>query len=89
MSPEWQPPENLDFLSPEEMRLRLLEAQEFSSRVNTLSELSLKVDAARSREEIIRILKDNLKRLIEGECAFAGLLSRRSRISPKPSWTAA
>jgi signal transduction histidine kinase len=75
MSPEWQPPENLDFLTPEEMRLRLMEAQEFSSRVNTLSELSLKVDAARSREEIIRILKDNLKRLIEGECAFAGLLS--------------
>jgi K+-sensing histidine kinase KdpD len=75
MSPEWQAPENLDFLSPEEMRLRLMEAQEFSSRVNTLSELSLKVDAARSREEIIRILKDNLKRLIEGECAFAGLLS--------------
>jgi K+-sensing histidine kinase KdpD len=75
MSTEWQPPENLDFLSPEEMRLRLMEAQEFSSRVNTLSELSLKVDAARSREEIIRILKDNLKRLIEGECAFAGLLS--------------
>ena len=75
MSPEWQPPENLDFLSPEEMRLRLLEAHEFSSRVNTLSELSLKVDAARSREEIIRILKDNIKRLIEGECAFAGLLS--------------
>ena len=75
MSPEWQPPENLDFLSPEEMRLRLMEAHEFSARVNTLSELSLKVDAARSREEIIRILKDNIKRLIEGECAFAGLLS--------------
>ena len=75
MSPEWQPPENLDFLTPEEMRLRLMEAQEFSSRVNTLTELSLKVDAARSRDEIIRILKDNIKRLIEGECAFVGLLS--------------
>jgi signal transduction histidine kinase/uncharacterized protein YigA (DUF484 family) len=74
MSPEW-PPDNLDFLTPEEMRLRLMEAQEFSTRVNTLTELSLKVDAARSREEIIRILKDNLKRLIDGECAFVGLLS--------------
>ena len=74
MSPEW-PPDNLDFLTPEEMRLRLMEAQEFSGRVNTLTELSLKVDAARSREEIVRILKDNLKRLIDGECAFAGLLS--------------
>ncbi|HCA78595.1 MAG TPA: hypothetical protein DEP53_02560 [Bacteroidetes bacterium] len=74
MSPEW-PSDNLDFLTPEEMRLRLMEAQEFSSRVNTLTELSLKVDAARSREEIIRILKDNLKRLIDGECAFIGLLS--------------
>jgi hypothetical protein len=78
MSPEWQQPENLDFLSPEEMRSRLLEAHEFSTRVNTLSELSLKVDAARSREEIIRILKDNLKRLIEGECAFASLLSQKT-----------
>lgn len=57
------------------MRLRLTEAQEFSSRVNILTELSLKVDAARSREEIIRILKDNLNRLIDGECAFIGLLS--------------
>ena len=74
MSPEW-PPDNLDFLTPEEMRLRLMEAHEFSSRVNTLTELSLKVDAARSREEIVRILKDNIKRLIDGECAFAGLLS--------------
>ena len=74
MSPEW-PPDNLDFLTPEEMRVRLMEAQEFSSRVNTLTELSLKVDAARSREEIIRILKENLKRLIDGECAFIGLLS--------------
>jgi signal transduction histidine kinase len=75
MSHDWQHPDNLDFLTPEEMRLRLLEAQEFSTRVNTLTEISLKVDAARSREEIIRILKDNLRRLIEGECAFIGLLS--------------
>lgn len=52
-----------------------MEAQEFSTRVNTLTELSLKVDASRSREEIIRILKENLKHLIEGECAFVGLLS--------------
>ena len=52
-----------------------MEAQEFSTRVNTLTELSLKVDAARSREEILRILKENLRRLIEGECAFIGLLS--------------
>jgi K+-sensing histidine kinase KdpD len=74
MSSEWSP-DNLEFLTPEEMRLRLMEAQEFSTRVNTLTELSLKVDAARSREEIVRVLKDNLKRLIEGECAFIGLVS--------------
>ncbi len=47
MSPEWHAPDNLDFLTPEEMRSRLMEAQEFSTRVNTLTEISLKVDAAR------------------------------------------
>ncbi|HTY35942.1 MAG TPA: GAF domain-containing protein [Bacteroidota bacterium] len=57
------------------MRSRLMEAQEFSTRVNTLTEVSLKVDAARSREEIFRILKENLRRLIDGECAFIGSLS--------------
>lgn len=76
MSPDWQSPDNLDFLSREEMRSRLLEAQEFSGRVNTLSELSLKIDSARSREEITHVLKDEMKRLIEGECAFLSLLSQ-------------
>lgn len=76
MSPDWQSPDNLDFLSREEMRSRLLEAQEFSGRVNTLSELSLKIDSARSREEIAHVLKDEMKRLIEGECAFLSLLSQ-------------
>ncbi|MBI3578071.1 MAG: GAF domain-containing protein, partial [Ignavibacteriales bacterium] len=76
MSPDWQSPDNLDFLSREEMRSRLLEAQEFSGRVNTLSELSLKIDSARSREEITHVLKDDMKRLIEGECAFLSLLSQ-------------
>jgi hypothetical protein len=69
MSPDWQTPENIEFLSPEEMRTRLLEAHEFNTRVNMLSDLSLKIDAARSREEIIRTLKEDVKRLIDGECA--------------------
>lgn len=47
MSPEWHASDNLEFLTPEEMRARLMEAQEFSTRVNTLTELALKVDAAR------------------------------------------
>lgn len=76
MSPDWQTPENLEFLSPEEMRSRLLEAQEFSGRVNILSDLSLKIDAAHSREEIIHVLKEDVKRLISGECAFLCLLSQ-------------
>jgi K+-sensing histidine kinase KdpD len=76
MSPDWQTPENIEFLSPEEMRTRLLEAHEFNTRVNMLSDLSLKIDAARSREEIIRILKEDVKRLIDGECAFVSLLSQ-------------
>ncbi|MBI3110075.1 MAG: GAF domain-containing protein [Ignavibacteriales bacterium] len=76
MSTDWQNPENLEFLSPEEMRSRLLEAQEFNVRVNTLSELSLKIDAAQSREEILAVLKEDLKRLLEGESAFLCLLSQ-------------
>jgi K+-sensing histidine kinase KdpD len=76
MSPDWQTPDNLDFLSPEEIRTRLLEAQEFSARVNTLSELSLKINGARSREEIIHVLRESVKHLIDGECAFLSLLSQ-------------
>jgi len=80
MATDWQSPENLEFLSPEEMRTRLLEAQEFSNRVNTLSELSLKIDAAQSREEIVAILKEDLKRLLQGEAAFLCLLSQNRTI---------
>ncbi len=76
MAPDWQSPDNLGFLSPEEIRTRLLEAQEFSARVNTLSELSLKIDGARSREEIVRTLRESVKHLIDGECAFLSLLSQ-------------
>jgi K+-sensing histidine kinase KdpD len=76
MATDWQSPENLEFLSPEEMRTRLLEAQEFSNRVNTLTELWLKIDAAQSREEIIAILKEELKRLLQGEATFLCLLSQ-------------
>lgn len=75
MSPDWQIPENIEFLSPEEMRTRLLEAHEFSTRVNILSDLSLKIDEARSREEIIRVIREDIKRLIDGECALVNLLS--------------
>jgi K+-sensing histidine kinase KdpD len=76
MASDWQTPDNLDFLSPEEIRTRLLEAQEFSTRVNTLSELSLRIDGARSREEIVRTLRESVKDLIDGECAFLSLLSQ-------------
>ena len=76
MAPDWHTPDSLSFLSPDEIRTRLLEAQEFSARVSILSELSLKIDGARSREEIIRTLRESVKHLIDGECAFLSLLSQ-------------
>jgi K+-sensing histidine kinase KdpD len=76
MAPDWHTPDNLSFLSPDEIRTRLLEAQEFSARVSILSELSLKIDGARSREEIVRTLRESVKHLIDGECAFLSLLSQ-------------
>lgn len=76
MSADWRSPDNINFLTPEEMRSRLLEAQEFSSRVNILGELALKVDAVRSRDEIVNILREHIKQLIEGECALIALLSQ-------------
>ncbi|MFH0988996.1 MAG: GAF domain-containing protein [bacterium] len=76
MSADWRSSENLNFLTPEEMRLRLQEAQEFSSRVNILGELALKIEAVHSREEIIRILRETMRQLIHGEGALIALLSQ-------------
>ena len=75
MASDWQSPNNLE--SPkEELRSRLLEAQSFSKKINTLNEISLKIDEASSREQILEVLRSEAKWLIDGECAFISLLNR-------------
>ena len=63
-------------LTPEELRTRLLEAQGFSARVSTLTELALEVDSARTREDILKALRNQSKWLLEYDCAMISLLNR-------------
>lgn len=68
-------PEELG-LTPEEMRTRLLEARGFSTRVSTLTEIALEIDAARSREDILKVLRSQSKWLIEYDLSIITLLNR-------------
>jgi K+-sensing histidine kinase KdpD len=75
MSSDWHSPQNLE-LPREELRNRLLEAQGFSKKINTLNEISLTIDDASSRDEILSILRDKVLWLIEGELSFIALLNK-------------
>ncbi|MEE9224958.1 MAG: GAF domain-containing protein [Bacteroidota bacterium] len=68
-------PEGLG-LTAEEMRTRLLDAQGFSTRVSTLTEIALEIDAARSREDILKVLRNQSKWLVEYDCSIIALLNR-------------
>ena len=57
------------------MKARLLEAQDFSHRVNSLSEFVMRLEGARTREEIFRILQTEAKSLLDFDSAFIALLS--------------
>ncbi len=74
MGLEWQLPDHLE-LSPEEMRARIIEAQGFSARVGTLSEIALEIDAADSKESMLRVLREDAKWLIDHECCFLCLVN--------------
>jgi K+-sensing histidine kinase KdpD len=62
-------------LSFEELKARLLEAQDFSHRVNGLSEFVVHLEEAKSREEIFRVLQTEAKSLLHFDSAFVALLS--------------
>ncbi|MGA9363642.1 MAG: GAF domain-containing protein [Bacteroidota bacterium] len=62
-------------LTFEEMKARLLEAQDFSHRVNGLTEFVVHLEGARTREEIFRILQTEAKSLLQFDSAFIALLS--------------
>ena len=63
-------------LSPEEMRTRLLEARGFSTRVSTLTEIALEIEAARSRDDILKVVRNQSKWLLEYDCSMIALLNR-------------
>lgn len=63
-------------LSPEEMKSRLLQSDLFSTRVGTLGEIAVLIDAARGKEEILQVLRDEAKWLVEYDVCLAGLVNR-------------
>jgi K+-sensing histidine kinase KdpD len=67
--------EQYGLVPSEETRTRMLQAHELGKRVNMLTELTLKIGAAQSPEEVIQILGQEARRVMPGECAFVGLLT--------------
>jgi K+-sensing histidine kinase KdpD len=62
-------------LTFDEMKARLLEAQDFSHRVTGLSDFVLRLEGARTREEIFRILQTDVKSLLQFDSLFIAILS--------------
>jgi len=57
------------------MKNRLLEAQDFSRRVNGLSDFLLRLESAKTREDVFRILQTESKSLLEFDTQFVALLT--------------
>lgn len=62
--------------TPDEMKDRVLQAHTFYNRVNTLGEVSLQIDAAESREDILAVLRNEAKFMIDHDVCFVGLLNK-------------
>ncbi len=62
-------------LTFDDMKARLLEAQDFSHRVNALSEFVIHLEGAKTREEIFRILQMQSKSLLSFDSLFVALLA--------------
>lgn len=67
--------EQFNAVPSDELRTRMLQAHELGKRINMLSDLTLKIGAAQSPEDIIRVLGQEARRVLPGECAFLGLLT--------------
>ncbi|HXG38303.1 MAG TPA: GAF domain-containing protein, partial [Bacteroidota bacterium] len=67
--------EQFGSVSSDELRTRMLQAHELGKRINMLSELTLRIGAAQSPEDIIQVLGQEARRVMPGECAFLGLLT--------------
>lgn len=61
---------------PEELKQRLLQAHGFYNRVNTLGEIAVQIDAARGHDEILMVLRNEAKWLINYDVMFVGFANR-------------
>jgi len=68
------PPDEI--LSPEEMKERLAQAHSFYRRVSTLTEISLEIDAARGHDEILQVLRNEAKWLVDHDVCLLSLLNK-------------
>ncbi len=75
MSRSLVPAEELQ-LSADEMKERLLQANVFYHRIGTLSEIALQVDAARSSEEILFVIRNEAKWIVDHDVCFVSLLNK-------------
>ncbi len=63
-------------LSSDELRDRVLQANTFYGRVSTLGEIALLIDAARGREEILEVIRNEVKWMIDYDVCFTSLVNK-------------
>jgi K+-sensing histidine kinase KdpD len=61
-------------LTPDEMKTSLVKANSFYNSVNTLNEIALEIDAARTRDEILHVLRSQTKWILDHDVFFLALL---------------
>jgi signal transduction histidine kinase len=64
------------FRDPELEPNRMIEGYGLARRVGTLIEIGLQIDAARTREEILKVLRTDAKWLVDFDVCFVGLLNQ-------------
>ncbi|HEY5614901.1 MAG TPA: GAF domain-containing protein [Bacteroidota bacterium] len=75
MSTTPKSPDRLHSFSSEGIPQKLQAAEEFGKRINMMSDLSLKIGAVRSAEEVVQVLRNEVRRVMPGECAFVSLMT--------------
>lgn len=63
-------------LSTQELQARLVQAESFYKQVSTLNEIVVEIDAARSRDDVFQVLRNELRWLIDHDVCFTSLVDR-------------
>jgi signal transduction histidine kinase len=63
-------------LSTQELQARLVQAESFYKQVSTLNEIVVEIDAARSRDDVFQVLRNELRWLIDHDVCFTSLVER-------------